>query len=104
MKINIQRTMLVALAIAATGCGLTDPGLDETGTVRFFEIEGGCWVIDATDTDTGATVRLEPTNLPEQLRVDGLKVRFEAHPRPDLASICMVGQIVELTGIEAVDG
>jgi hypothetical protein len=67
--------------------------LDQDGVVLFLEIEGGCWVIDA------GPVRLEPINLTEEFQVDGLLVSFQAVERTDLASICQVGQIVELTSI-----
>jgi inhibitor of cysteine peptidase len=64
------------------------------GHVRFVNVEGGCWVIDAADG-----TRYEPVNLPEAFRSDGLPVRAALKPRPDLASICMVGEIVELLSI-----
>ena len=68
------------------------------GPLSIIDVEGGCWVIDA------GPVRLEPINLTEEFQVDGLLVAFEANARPDLASICQVGRIVELTSIRVRDG
>ena len=93
MNTRILRAALIALTVLPVACGITDPELDQDGVVLFLEIEGGCWVIDA------GPVRLEPINLAEEFQVDGLLVSFQAVERTDLASICQVGQIVELTGI-----
>ncbi|MDA0329862.1 MAG: hypothetical protein O2958_12755 [Gemmatimonadetes bacterium] len=49
--------------------------------------------------ECSATGVLEPINLPEAFRVDGLVVNYDADPRPDLASICQIGQLIELTRI-----
>ena len=89
----VIRATLLALAILPAACGVTDPDFEDDGVVRFVEVEGGCWVIDAGE------VTLEPTNLTQEFQVDGLPVYFEAEERPDLASYCQVGQIVELKSI-----
>jgi hypothetical protein len=41
----------------------------------------------------------EPLHLAEEFRQDGLKVTFVARPRPEMASVCMVGRIVEIISI-----
>lgn len=64
------------------------------GHVRFLNVEGGCWAIDAADG-----TRYEPVNLPAEFQVDGLPVRAALKPRPDRVSICMVGEIVEVLSI-----
>ena len=78
---------------AASACGLVDPEYSTEGVVHFLEIEGGCWVIEV------GTETIEPIDLPEDFKVDGLRVFFEGERRDDLASICMVGPIVELLDI-----
>ena len=93
MKNHIRRMALIALTMIPAACGITDPDFEDDGVVHFIDVEGGCWVIDAGE------VRLEPINLTEEFRVDGLAVHFEAQERTDLASICQVGRIVELTSI-----
>jgi hypothetical protein len=48
--------------------------------------------------DAGGT-QYNPTNLPEPFQVDGKAVEAEARRRDDMASIGMVGPIVELIRI-----
>ena len=94
--------MLVAVAalvaLGASGaCGVLDVetvDIEGSGSVRFVDVEGGCWVIDTTDS-----VRYEPINLHEAMKVDGLFVQFRANRRTDLASACQVGQLIELKSI-----
>lgn len=65
-----------------------------TGTVHRLEVEGGVWVIrDAQGT------QYNPTNLPDAFKTEGLAVEAEARRRDDLASIGMVGPIIELRRI-----
>ena len=80
------------------GCGLSGPEtFTETGTVERLQLEGGCWSLQ-TEAE-----RYEPTNLPPEFEEDGLRVRFEAEVRTDLASICQIGPIVELHDIERLE-
>ena len=106
--------LLVALGLGAcAGAGpSTDEGdwdvLRETadteevqrigGTVRFLEVEGGVYVIRTDDTD------YDPTNLPESYRVDGLAVEADVLVRGDVASIRMVGPVVEVVRIRRSPG
>lgn len=65
-----------------------------TGTVHRLEVEGGVWVIrDAQGT------QYNPTNLPDAFRKEGMAVEAEARRRDDMASIGMVGPIIELRRI-----
>ncbi len=68
--------------------------LEFVGTVRWRELEGGFYAIDADDGR-----KFEPLNLPRDFRVDGVRVRVTAKPRPDMASIHMYGTIVEIIRI-----
>jgi hypothetical protein len=62
--------------------------------VHYLDLEGGLFVIrDAQG------VQYNPTNLPETFRRDGMLVEAEAQRRDDMASIGMVGSIVELLRI-----
>jgi hypothetical protein len=63
------------------------------GTIRFREVEGGVYVIHAGDTD------YDPTNLPEDYRVDGLEVEADVVRQEEMASIRMVGPLVEIVRI-----
>jgi hypothetical protein len=86
------------LVTIGASCDVTTPELDDVGTVRFIALEGGCWVIETADEV------YEPIDLPEAFRTDGLGVSFEAVERTDMASICMVGTIVELLRIQPNEG
>lgn len=88
------RVALIPFFVLVGSCGLTDPDFDTDGVVRFVDVEGGCWAIEAGDE------RLEPINLPEEFRVDGLAVTFEANDAVDVASLCQIGRPVEIEFIQ----
>ncbi len=94
---NLMRGLSMGAVIALQACGLTGPDVDALGTVRFVDVEGGCWVIE-TETE-----RYEPINLELELQREGMEVFFQAELRPDLASVCQVGVLVELTNILSAD-
>jgi hypothetical protein len=74
----------------------SEPDPDGTNaTVRFVNVEGGCWVLVS---ENGTT--FEPTSLPADYQKDGLGVRFAYQARNDVGSYCMVGgEIVEISSI-----
>lgn len=97
--------ILGALALALTGCdhALVEPGgvvrdgevVRGTGTVMYYNLEGG---LHAIRGDDGVTYN--PMNLPEAFRGSPVPVRFEGRIRSDMGSIHQVGPVVELTKIE----
>ena len=68
--------------------------IEVTGTVTRFEVEGGFFAIRGDDGKT-----YDPTNLAEEYRQDGLRVRARLRPRPDMMGIHQVGPIVEIVEI-----
>ncbi len=70
--------------------------IDGLATVQFVELEGGCWTLDL------AGERLLPLALPEEFRVDGLRVRVSLQ-LVEAATICMMGRAVEIESIERVE-
>lgn len=66
-----------------------------TGTVRWYDLEGGFYAIDGSDGTT-----YDPMHIPADFQEDGLKVRFEATLRDDLASTHMIGPVIEIRSIE----
>jgi hypothetical protein len=64
-----------------------------TGTIRFLNIEGGCWAIDIGGR------RVEPMNLDTSYRVDGLAVVATLRAENDRTTICDVGQMVSIVEI-----
>jgi len=92
------RLALVALALALllplAACKSDGPGESVvlTGTVQDSGL--GCWVLKSGNET------YELLNLPDKFRKAGLVATVHAKPRPDLASICMVGPIVDVMKIE----
>lgn len=98
MRKGFLLAAVVAAATVTAGCdSITTPDFDEVGTVRFVEIEGGCWVIE-TETET-----LLPINLAQGVRTDGLVVTFEANRMPDVVTTCQIGIPVEIVRIRQLD-
>ena len=64
------------------------------GVVRHLDLEGGLFVIQ----DAGGT-NYNPTNLPGAFREDGKVVEAEARQRNDVASIGMVGPVIDVLRI-----
>jgi hypothetical protein len=67
-----------------------------TGTVQWFEVEGGFFAIRGDDGKV-----YDPINLPPAFARKDVRVRFTARLRRDLGSIHMVGEIVEIQQISA---
>jgi hypothetical protein len=65
------------------------------GVVRHFDLEGGFYAIRGDDG-----VTYDPSNLADDFRQDGLRVRARARLRPDMGGIHMVGPIVDIIEIE----
>jgi heat shock protein HslJ len=81
----------VELKPEPTGSG---PMIHIMGTVHHLDLEGGLFVIrDAEGT------QYNPINLPDAFRVEGMAVEVDARRRDDMASIGMVGPLVELLRI-----
>jgi hypothetical protein len=71
-----------------------------TGTVRFVNVEGGCWKIEGDDGES-----YEPVSGPDEIGfewVDGQRVEFTYQPAEDIATICMVGKPIHLEMISAL--
>lgn len=72
--------------------------VEGTGTVVWRTVEGGLYVIEADDGTT-----YEPVSLAPDFRIDSLRVSFEGEVRTDMASIHMVGPLLEITAIQPLD-
>ena len=75
------------------------PTIHISGTVHHLDLEGGLFVI----RDTKGT-QYNPVNLPDAIRVEGMAVETVARRRGDMASIGMVGPLVELLRIRSRPG
>lgn len=106
--------LVVMLAMAGTAaCGTQRNGPDWdvlmpeadsvattriAGSVAFMDLEGGLYVLRSDDG-----TNFNPTNLPEAYRTDGAAVEAEVVVREDMASIGMVGPIVDVVRIRRTD-
>jgi hypothetical protein len=81
---------------APDGTGVTNDGtyVAGTGTVNFYNLEGGFWAVRGDDN-----VTYDPINLDRSYWTQGLRVRFRALLRKDLGGFHMVGPIVEILDI-----
>lgn len=86
----------VELEPRAAGSGAT---FHITGTVHHSDLEGGVFVIRNAEG-----TQYSPLNLPDAFRMDGLAVEADARRRDDMASIGMVGPLVELLRIRSRPG
>jgi len=68
-----------------------------SGIVKYITLEGGFYGIIGDDG-----VNYDPINLPDNFRIDGLKVFFTAIKREDLGSFHMWGIIIEITSIQLI--
>ena len=90
---------LIASSVVMTACGSQAPSATpvqvsgEPATVRFVQIETGCWVLE---TKGG---RVQPVELPEAFRVDGLAVSVVLRDAPAMMSACQVGPLKHVDGI-----
>jgi hypothetical protein len=67
----------------------------KTGTILHVPIEGGFYGLIADDG-----TKYDPTNLPEEYKQNGLRVKFQVNQKKGVASIHMWGTIVEIVKIE----
>ena len=98
-----MKNLLVAitvLLVMVIGCNTTNEEvIADTETAYFRDYRGldGCiWVIELTDG-----TRLEPINLGDFdiVPADGKKIDIAYTTAPSYLSICMAGEIVEITAI-----
>ncbi|MCK4906738.1 MAG: hypothetical protein KAS64_04275 [Spirochaetes bacterium] len=84
------------LILIISGCSLFEN--DKTlGTVTWVNIEGGFYGI-ITDENK----QIEPTNLNDELKVDGKRIRFRYEILNNAVSIYMWGEIAELHDVDAL--
>jgi len=62
------------------------------GTMKFIDVEGGCWYLE---TESGERYELGGEDL-QQLYVENLSVEVEVKRLSGVASICQVGTPVEV--------
>ena len=90
--------IIILLSFAIIGIGYAMINKDIVsgyGEIRYIELEGGFWAIISDDGEG-----YDVFNLPEDFKVEGLKVRFKVKKDDNLGGIHMWGTIVEILDIE----
>ena len=98
---------LIPLVLLATGpasrCELsTASGTGElrlVGTVRFLEVEGGCWQLSAQN---GRTYELQPGQAPPSLLVNAARVSVVARLSEGSETGCQVGMPIDVRRVVSV--
>ena len=96
LKIFYQRILVLALVIMTNHSCNKESECENSHRAKLVNMTGldGCsWMIELNNG-----TRLEPTNLNDfniNLQ-DNQKIWIEYHPAPQLASICMAGEIVTI--------
>ena len=93
--------IIICLAIGiGIGAIITKPcdTIKGTGTVKYIDLEGGFYGII---TDKGE--KLNPLNLPDEYKIDGLRVKFKARILRNVTTTQMWGTPVEIIEIKATN-
>ncbi len=91
----LRKLFMVSLPLLLIACAHSAaPGISFEGKVVHVIVEGGFYGIRTSDGQ-----RLDPVNLPEELKQDGLPVAGAYVVKEGAYSFHMWGKIVELTKI-----
>jgi hypothetical protein len=89
----LKLTMLLAIMfLAYNGC--IKASLENTGTVKYVDVEGGFYGILS---DNGQ--KLDPVNLKDEFKKDGLRVKFVYSLRKSGVNIHQWGKVIEIISI-----
>jgi hypothetical protein len=94
-RIAFTALALMSLVLLQSCTTENEDAIKVTGTVVYLSIEGGFYGIKGDDGRN-----YDPTNLSQEFRSDGMRVRFEAKELPGRASVHMWGSVVELVTIQ----
>jgi hypothetical protein len=98
-SMRVLALCLLAVGLACRPSEVTLPlpadsaGVGVDATVEFLNVEGGCWALKVSGQ------HYQPTNLANEFKQDGLRVRVTMRTRDDMASVCMIGPIVQIVSI-----
>jgi hypothetical protein len=98
----VRFVLILVLLLGACACSSpTAPDVPAgairvTGTVHYYTLEGGFWAVRADD----GTIYDPMNGLASAIQRENLRVEMIAKVRTDMASIHMVGPIVEIISIQ----
>ncbi|MDH4220037.1 MAG: hypothetical protein OEW23_14850 [Candidatus Aminicenantes bacterium] len=94
-KAFILLSLFLLLFLITQNC--SNPWITGRGRIVFLGFEGGFYGIEA---DNGE--HYDPTNLPANYMIDGLRVKFTMKILSDVGSIHMWGDVVEIISIKKI--
>ena len=97
--------LLISLIVLLSGCVTEKLIVQGTGTIVYNQIEGGFYGIISDEPIHIAryqTVNLDPLNLPDEFKEDGLRVQYTVRLRPGTLSYHMWGITVDILEIEKI--
>lgn len=69
-------------------------GTELNGTMRFHNVEGGCWAIELDNAQT-----VQPLNLTPEFQRDGLKIKVRLADAPGVRGVCQIGEMKNVVSI-----
>lgn len=97
MRATLVSVGLLVVLGALVGCFHEMETMEGTGTIRYINLEGGFYGIEADDGQ-----RLDPVNLSSQYRQNGLRVRFRVRMVDEVLTIHQWGTPVEILEIDVL--
>ena len=94
-KYNLLVLAFAVLFITYSGC--IKVSLENTGTIKYVNIEGGFYGIVS---DNGQ--KLDPVNLKKEFKKDGLRVKFVYSLKKGGLNIHQWGKIIEIISIRKI--
>jgi inhibitor of cysteine peptidase len=96
-----MRSLFFALLflVGCSGSSTRPLVIADTGTIRYQNLEGGFWGILG---DGGGRYDVV-TGLPDALKVDGIRVKFQAQPSAENVSFHMWGQAIDIESIHRLE-
>lgn len=95
MKNNLISIGIIILFILFIISGCFDSYIEGTGEIKYNDFEGGFYGIVADDGE-----KYDPINLPIDLELDGIRVKYTLKTLENQSSIHMWGIVVEIIEIE----
>jgi len=96
-QLVIIGVMILLVCVGLSGCTVVKSVVEGTGTIVYNDFEGGFYGIVADSFIPGYPINhLDPINLPQEYKGDGLRVWFKVRLRPFLISFHMWGIMVEI--------
>lgn len=96
-KYNLLKILLSVTIILVIFNGCIKVSLENTGTIKYVNLEGGFYGIV---TDNGQ--KLDPINLKNEFKKDGMRVKFVYSVKKSGLNIHQWGKIIEIISIRKI--